>query len=62
MGLLAEDTGRISHILFVCKEIHEKADDIYEALMDRDNEEAKSQIKEMTKYLQDLERSLTEEV
>jgi|ETNvirenome_6_30_1030629.scaffolds.fasta_scaffold151174_2 predicted translin family RNA/ssDNA-binding protein len=62
MGVLAEDTEKISQISFVCKEIHDKVDDIYESLMDRDNEEAKEHIKEIIKYLTDLDRSLTEEV
>jgi len=62
MGILAEDTEKISQISFVCKELHDKVDDIYESLMDRDNEEAKEHIKEIIKNLTDLDRSLTEEV
>ena len=62
MGVLAEDTDKISQISFVCKEIHDKVDDIYESLMDRNNEEAKEHIKEIIKHLTDLDRSLTEEV
>ena len=50
MGVLAEDTEKISQISFVCKEIHDKVDDIYESLMDRDNEEAKEHIKEIIKF------------
>ena len=62
MGILAEDTEKISQISFVCKELHDKVDDIYESLMDRENEEAKNHIKELIKNLNDLDRSLTEEV
>ena len=62
MVILAEDTEKISQISFVCKELHDKVDDIYESLMDRENEEAKNHIKELIKNLNDLDRSLTEEV
>lgn len=62
MGVLAEDTEKISQISFVCKELHDHVDNIYESLMDRDNEEAKEHIKQFIKNLNDLDRSLTEEV
>ena len=62
MGVLAEDTEKISQIVFACDHIHDKVNDIYESLMDRENEEAKLHIKEIIKQLDELEKSLTEEV
>ena len=56
------DISTITHINFVCKEIHDKTTDLYESLMDRDNDEAKKNIQEMMKYLSELSQSLSDEI
>lgn len=62
MPVQEEDISTITHINFICKEINEKTTDLYESLMDRDNDEAKKSIQEMMKYLSELSQSLSDEI
>jgi hypothetical protein len=57
-----EDTHAIAHVNFICGRIHEFGDDLYESLMERDNEEAQKKAKELIKVLSDLIQSLSDEI
>jgi len=57
-----EDTHAIAHINFICRSIHDFGDDLYESLMERENEEAKKKAKELIKVLGDLIQSLSDEI
>ena len=57
-----EDTHAIAHINFICSSIHEFGDDLYESLMERENEEAKKKAKALIKVLGELIQSLSDEI
>ena len=57
-----EDTHAIAHINFICRSIHDFGDDLYESLMERENEEAKKKAKDLIKVLNDLIQSLSDEI
>lgn len=57
-----EDTRSIAHINFVCRSVHDFGDELYEALMERDNEDAKKKAQELIKVLADLIQSLSDEI
>ena len=57
-----EDTPTITHINFVCNNIHDFANELYEDLMDRENEEAKAKAQALIKVLADLIQSLSDEI
>ena len=57
-----EDTHAIAHINFICRHIHDFGDDLYESLMERENEEAKKKAKDLIKVLNDLIQSLSDEI
>tara|TARA_R100001594_G_scaffold14471_1_gene30765 strand:+ start:15503 stop:15664 length:162 start_codon:yes stop_codon:yes gene_type:complete len=52
----------ITHIQFVCKNIHDFGDDLYTHLSERENEEAKQKAQELIEVLADLIQSLTDEI
>ena len=47
---------------YVSNEVHDFADILYEALMDREYDEAKDQAQELIKVLADLIQSLSDEI
>ena len=57
-----EDVNAISHINYVSNSIHDFGDNIYEDLMERDNEAAKVKAQNLIKILADLIQSLTDEI
>jgi len=61
-GISPEDERAISHINFVTKSIHDFGDQLYEDLMERDNEEAKKKAQQLMTVLADLIQSLSDEI
>lgn len=57
-----EDEKAITHINFVTKSIHDFGDELYEDLMDRDNEGAKQKAQQLMTVLADLIQSLSDEI
>jgi hypothetical protein len=57
-----EDTDTINHINYVSNSMHDLADELYEDLMERDNEKAIAKSKEVVVILQELIQSLTDEI
>ena len=62
MAIAPEDIEMIAHIDFVCGNIHDFGNQLYEDLMDRDHEEVKVKAKELIEVLDDLIQSLTEDI
>jgi len=57
-----EDVNAIRHITYVAESIHQLGDNIYEDLMERENEEAKKKAQTLIQILADLIQSLTDEI
>jgi hypothetical protein len=57
-----EDQKTITHIEFVCGQIHDFGDKLYEDLMERDYKSAKQSTQELIKELADLIQSMSDEV
>ena len=57
-----EDTDTINHINYVSNSMHDLADELYEDLMERDNEKAIEKSKEVVNILQELIQSLSDEI
>jgi hypothetical protein len=57
-----EDVNAIRHITYVSESIHRLGDDIYEDLMERENEHAKKKAQALIQLLADLIQSLTDEI
>jgi len=57
-----EDIDSINHINYVSNSVHDLADELYEDLMERDNEKAIAKSKEVVNILQELIQSLTDEI
>tara|TARA_R110000744_G_scaffold203446_3_gene322299 strand:- start:22399 stop:22593 length:195 start_codon:yes stop_codon:yes gene_type:complete len=57
-----EDSQAITHINYICDRIHDFGDDLYEDLMDREHEDAKSKARMLIKELADLIQSMSDEV
>jgi hypothetical protein len=57
-----EDSQFITHVEYVCKQIHDFGDDLYEDLMERDHESAKAKAQELIKELADLIQSMSDEI
>ena len=62
MGIASEDTEMIKHIEFICDNIHDFGDELYEDLMERDHAQVQSKAKELISVLTDLVQSLTEDI
>lgn len=62
MAIAPEDIEMIAHIDFVCGNIHDFGNQLYEGLMDRDHEEVKVKAKELIEVLDDLIQALTEDI
>jgi hypothetical protein len=61
-GVSPEDVNAITHITHVSDSIHDFATDLYEHLMERENEEAKQKAQELMKVLADLIQSLSDDI
>ena len=57
-----DDRQSVSHITFLADSIHVFGDQIYEHLMDRENQEAKEKAQELIEKLADLIQSLSDEI
>ncbi len=57
-----EDIDSINHIYYVSNSVHDLADELYEDLMERDNEKAIAKSKEVVNILQELIQSLSDEI
>ena len=57
-----EDKQFITHVEYICEQIHDFGDDLYEDLMERDHESAKVKAKELMKELADLIQSMSDEI
>jgi len=57
-----EDDQMHTHINFVCTNIHDFGDELYEYLMERENEEAKRKAQDLIEVLADLIQSLSDEI
>jgi hypothetical protein len=57
-----EDVNAIRHITYVSESIHQLGDDIYEDLMERENEEVKRKAQALIQILADLIQSLSDEI
>ena len=57
-----DDLNAITHINYVTNDMHSLVDDIYEDLMERDHEGAKEKANNAIRLMNDLIKSLTDEV
>ena len=58
----SEDTQAISHINHVSNNMHSLTNNLYEDLMERDHERAKLKAKEIINIMNDLIKSLSDEI
>jgi hypothetical protein len=61
-GVSPQDKETIKHINYVSNEVHDFADILYEALMDKEYDEAKDQAQLLIKTLAELIQSLSDEI
>jgi len=57
-----EDTKAISHINHISNNMHSITNNLYEDLMERDHERAKLKAKEIINIMNDLIKSLSDEI
>ena len=57
-----EDVVAINHINYITNEIHNLTDDLYEDLMDRDHENARLTSKKIISVMNDLIKSMSDEI
>jgi|TARA_R110001592_G_scaffold6573_1_gene35288 hypothetical protein len=57
-----EDSQIISHIEFTCDNIHNLSNNLYENMMDRDYGEAKKDCKKLITILEDIIKSMEDEL
>ncbi len=57
-----DDKFAITHINYVTNDIHSLTDDLYEDLMERDHERAKAKAKNIVYLMNELIKSLTDEI
>ena len=58
----ADDVQAINHINYVTNNLHSLTDNIYEDLMDRDHEEVKKKAKNIIHIMNELIKSLSDEI
>jgi|TARA_R110000803_G_C11918833_1_gene314115 hypothetical protein len=58
----ADDIQAINHINYVSNSMHELTDELYEDLMDRDHEQAKLKAKNIINIMNELIKSLSDEI
>ena len=61
-GVSQDDVTTIQHINHVSNTVHDFADDLYEHLMDRENDQAKQKAQELMKVLADLIQYLSDDL
>ena len=57
-----DDIQGINHINYVSNNMHSLTNDLYEELMDRDHEKAKQKAKSIINIMNDLIKSLSDEI
>ncbi|MDA8940888.1 hypothetical protein N9H34_02000 [bacterium] len=57
-----DDIQAINHINYVSNNMHSLTNDLYEELMDRDHEKAKQKAKSIINIMNDLIKSLSDEI
>lgn len=60
--ILPQDRGSISHINHVTNNLHNLANELYEDLMDRENDQAKVTAQKICQLMAELSTSLTDEI
>ena len=58
----ADDIQAITHINYVTNNLHSLTDNLYEDLMDRDHEEVKKKAKNIIHTMNELIKSLSDEI
>jgi hypothetical protein len=58
----ADDLQAINHINYVSNSMHELTDELYEDLMDRDHEQTKLKAKNIINIMNELIKSLSDEI
>jgi len=58
----SQDVVAINHINYITNEIHNLTDDLYEDLMDRDHENARLTSKKIISVMNDLIKSMSDEI
>lgn len=57
-----EDVSAIAHVNYVANNLHDSVNDLYEDLMDRENESAKEKAQEICRVCAELIQSLSDEI
>tara|TARA_Y100001937_G_scaffold128005_1_gene202016 strand:- start:762 stop:953 length:192 start_codon:yes stop_codon:yes gene_type:complete len=57
-----EDVGAIAHINHVANSLHDSVDELYEELMERDNNQAKDKAQEICRICAELIQSLSDDI
>tara|TARA_R110002050_G_scaffold168232_2_gene299414 strand:- start:273 stop:467 length:195 start_codon:yes stop_codon:yes gene_type:complete len=58
----SQDVVAINHINYITNEIHNLTDDLYEDLMDRNHEDAKETARKIVLVMNDLIKSMSDEI
>ena len=58
----ADDVQAINHINYVTNNLHSLTDNLYEDLMDRDHEDVKKKAKNIIHIMNELIKSLSDEI
>ena len=58
----ADDVQAINHINYVTNNLHSLTDNLYEDLMDRDHESVKKKAKNIVNIMNELIKSLSDEI
>ena len=61
-GISRNDVEVISHINYVTNNLHNLTDDLYEDLMERDNQSAKKKAKYIVNLMEELIQSLSDDI
>jgi uncharacterized membrane protein YoaK (UPF0700 family) len=61
-GISRNDVEVISHINYVTNNLHDLTDDLYEDLMERDNQSAKEKAKYIVNLMEELIQSLSDDI
>ncbi|MAO23185.1 MAG: hypothetical protein CMJ25_20725 [Phycisphaerae bacterium] len=61
-GISRNDVEVISHINYVSNNLHDLTDDLYEDLMERDNQSAKEKAKYIVNLMEELIQSLSDDI
>tara|TARA_R100001163_G_C5043814_1_gene181432 strand:+ start:1189 stop:1380 length:192 start_codon:yes stop_codon:yes gene_type:complete len=57
-----DDVSAIAHVNYVANNLHDSVDELYEDLMERDNEKAKVSAQEICRICAELIQSLSDEI